>query len=133
MSKRRPYPDDVQLEVRAANREGRPVRLTSEQFDELHTRHSPAKLARLFCVDCMGGAPSEVARCTSVTCHLYPLRFDRSAWESPKTMRRVLGNVADGDDSDAESPEEGSGGTTPHRKTIPPRRRDKSQRAKGAA
>jgi hypothetical protein len=76
MTKRRPYPADIQLEVEAANREGREVALTDEQLASLgHAKRNPIKVIRGFCLSCMGGNAAEVRRCTSPGCKLFPYRF----------------------------------------------------------
>jgi hypothetical protein len=39
------------------------------------SRRSPAKAIRLFCLDCMGGSPGDVASCASQACPLHPFRM----------------------------------------------------------
>jgi len=76
MTKRRPYPEDIQAEVAAANREGREVALSDEQLASLgHAKRNPIKVIRAFCLSCMGGNAAEVRRCTSPGCKLFPYRF----------------------------------------------------------
>ena len=76
MTKRRPYPKDVQAEVVAANREGREVKLTPEQLANLgHHKRPLSKAIRGMCLDCCADNRAEVRRCTSVGCALYPYRM----------------------------------------------------------
>jgi hypothetical protein len=85
MSKRRPYPKDVQAEVAAANRENREVQLTDDQLAELgHAKRNPIKVIRAFCLSCMGGNAAEVRRCTSPGCKLYPYRLGTNPFTDRK-------------------------------------------------
>ena len=73
--------DAIDLEARAANREGREVQLTDAQLASLgHRKRNPLKVIRSFCLQCMGGAAVEVKRCTSPGCALYVYRLGRDPY-----------------------------------------------------
>ena len=85
MPKRRPYPEDIQAEVVAANRENREVQLTDDQLAELgHAKRNPIKVIRAFCLTCMGGNAAEVRRCTSPGCALFPYRLGSNPFTGRK-------------------------------------------------
>ena len=72
----RPYPADIQAEVKAANREHREVELTDEQLATLgHGKRPLTKVIRSFCLACQGDNAAEVRRCTSPGCALWPYRM----------------------------------------------------------
>ena len=79
------YPDDVQAEVEAANRENRPIELPASSLEKLgHGPRNPVKVMRSFCMDCMGDNRAEVRRCTSVGCALWPYRLGRNPFTNRK-------------------------------------------------
>ena len=85
MSKRRPYPADVQLEVEAANRENREVELSDDQLAQLgHRKRNPVETMRKFCLGCMAGNAAEVRRCTSPGCALFPYRLGKNPFSGRK-------------------------------------------------
>lgn len=59
-----------------------------------HKRMSPLKAIRLRCLDCCNEQPSEVRKCTAVTCPLWPFRMSKNPW---------YGSGSDDDVSGAES------------------------------
>jgi len=70
------YPDDIQAEVEAAGRENREIVGTVELYEKLgHKKRNLLHVIRDFCIDCMGGQPSYVRKCTSVGCDLWPYRL----------------------------------------------------------
>jgi len=79
------YPDEVALEVSAANRERREIELPAGSFEKLgHHKRNPILVMRAFCIDCMGGQYAEVRRCTSVGCVLWPYRFGKNPFTDRK-------------------------------------------------
>ena len=73
------YPDDVQDLVEAGCRENSEIVLTRADLKKLgHTHRSPTKAMRAFCRDCMGNQFSEVRKCTSVGCSLWPYRMGKN-------------------------------------------------------
>ncbi len=83
--KGRPYPDDVQAEVEAANRENREIVATAEFFEKLgHGPRNPMKVIRAMCLDCMAEQPSMVRKCTSVGCPLWPYRMGKNPFRKPQ-------------------------------------------------
>jgi hypothetical protein len=85
VTKRRPYPKDVQAEVAAADRENREVQLSDDQLAQLgHRKRNPIEVMRLFCVQCMGGNRAEVRRCTAPGCALFPYRLGTNPFSGRK-------------------------------------------------
>jgi hypothetical protein len=85
VTKRRPYPKDVQAEVAAADRENREVQLSDDQLAQLgHRKRNPIEVMRLFCVQCMGGNRAEVRRCTAPGCALFPYRLGKNPFTDRK-------------------------------------------------
>lgn len=79
------YPDDVQDLVEAANRENREIELPAASLEKLgHRKRNPLKAVRGFCVDCMGDQPSQVRKCTSVGCDLWPYRLGKNPFTNRK-------------------------------------------------
>jgi hypothetical protein len=76
------YSDSINTEVRAAHKENRPVELTKRQQKWLgHSSARPPVVAiRSFCLSCMGGSATEVNKCTSAGCALFPYRFGKNPW-----------------------------------------------------
>lgn len=57
--------------------------------------HRPLKAIRLFCLDCVGHSPKEVANCTaSSTCPLWPYRFGKRPDTAQRTMKLHPGHAA---------------------------------------
>jgi len=81
VSKGRPYPDEVQAEVMAACRENREV--SSAVGLPMHSKRNLLHVIRDFCLDCMGGSPPEVRKCTSVGCDLWPYRLRKNPFRAP--------------------------------------------------
>jgi hypothetical protein len=113
MTKRRPYPEDIQAEVSAANR--REVKLTPEQMSALgHVKRPVLKAIRELCLDCMGGNAAEVRRCTSVGCAVWPYRFATNPFHKRIPSKSVpplaTAKRLRSDDSDAKT-SNASGGT----------------------
>jgi hypothetical protein len=54
-----------------------PRRKYGQALREKAKKGSRAAAIRLFCLECMGGSTSEVLRCTSPDCALYPYRTGR--------------------------------------------------------
>lgn len=70
------YRDDIQAMVEAAGRENREIVASVELYEKLgHEKRNLLHVIRDFCVDCMGGQPSYVRKCTSVGCALWPYRL----------------------------------------------------------
>jgi hypothetical protein len=85
MSKRRPYPANIQAEVVAAKREHREVELSGEELAELgHGKRPLTKVIRSFCLSCQGGNLAEVRRCTSVGCALFPYGMGKNPFSARK-------------------------------------------------
>ena len=79
-------PDDVQDLVEAACPENREIVATSDLFKKLgHVKRNPLKVMRSFCLDCMGGQPSMVKKCTSLGCNLWPYRMGTNPFRPKKT------------------------------------------------
>jgi len=38
---------------------------------------TPIKTIRRFCIECMGGSPYDIPKCTSPSCWLYPYRMGK--------------------------------------------------------
>lgn len=73
------YPPDLQSEVEAGSRENSEIVLGRADLEKLgHGHRSPTKAMRAFCRDCMGNQFSEVRRCTSVGCALWPYRMGKN-------------------------------------------------------
>ena len=47
---------------------------------------NPVKAIRAFCLDCMGGSPGEVKRCSSEDCPLWSFRFGKSPFRAKREM-----------------------------------------------
>ena len=94
------YPDDIQVVVEAANRENREIIADSDLFEKLgHEKRNLLHVIRDFCLDCMGGQPSYVRKCTSVGCDLWPYRLRSNPFraESPLKGKAVPGFQGDGE------------------------------------
>jgi len=109
VTKGRPYPEDIQTEVEAANRENREVQLADEQLAQLgHRKRSLAKVIRSFCIDCMGGNRAEVRRCTSVGCDLYPYRMGSNPYHGRSSGFSKPAQTEPAQDERAEQPADSS-------------------------
>ena len=76
---------DIQNEIATANRDGREVKLSKKQLDELgHGKRPLTRVIRLFCLECMGGNAAEVRRCTSPGCALFPYRMGKNPFTGRK-------------------------------------------------
>ena len=83
MSKGRPYPDDLQALVAARSREKEEIVLSKASLRELgHGKRSLIKVIRSMCLDCMGGAYSEIKLCTSIGCPLWPYRMGSNPYHT---------------------------------------------------
>lgn len=51
-------------------------------------RQSRGDAIRAKCVDCCGGAPSEVRRCAMADCALWPFRMGTDPWRTPMSDDR---------------------------------------------
>ena len=51
-----------------------------------HAPMPPAKAIRARCLDCCGGAPSEVRKCTATKCPAWPFRMGMSPWRAKRTV-----------------------------------------------
>lgn len=72
------YPDDLGYLVQQASRENREICLSKEDFRKLGHKQRPLlKVMRAFCMDCMGGSMSEIKKCTSIGCDLWPYRMGK--------------------------------------------------------
>ena len=64
-----------------------PREMTGEQLEAAGIMGQPVLAAiRAKCIDCCCGQISEVAACTSVTCALWPYRFNHNPFRSPREM-----------------------------------------------
>ena len=79
------YYPGVQVEVEAACREDREIRLSKADYQKLHPRRSPLKAIRGMCLDCMGGQHSMIRKCTSVGCSLWPFRLGENPYHTRKS------------------------------------------------
>ena len=71
----------IDAEVRLANVEGREVELTDDQLTSLgHKKRPLLRVIHDMCSRCMCGSSSEIRRCTSVACPLYPYRLGRNPY-----------------------------------------------------
>ena len=48
-----------------------------------HRRMSPLQAIRLRCLDCCGGQPGEVRKCTATGCPNWPFRMGKNPWRRP--------------------------------------------------
>lgn len=76
-------PDDIE-----GGLVGRDIRKMSQE--ELSSagieRTSRGDAMRAKCIDCCGGSPTEVRRCTSVSCPLWPFRFGTDPFRQKAEM-----------------------------------------------
>jgi hypothetical protein len=68
--------------------EGRdPRRMTQAELQAMgHEPMSPQRAIRAHCLDCCGGSPDEVRKCTALTCPSWPFRMGSSPWKQKRTM-----------------------------------------------
>lgn len=76
------------LELRDGEEIGRdPREMTQEEIQACGHEPMPVLAAiRARCLDCCGGQPSEVRKCTAVACALWPFRQNKNPW---RTAREV--------------------------------------------
>ena len=73
----------IDREVRLANRQGREVELDDDQLEELgHKKRPLLRVIRDMCLRCVCGSSSEIRRCTSVACPLYPYRLGKDPYST---------------------------------------------------
>lgn len=58
----------------------------SRNSAESAERTSPVKAIRAFCIDCCGGAASEVKTCTAPKCALYPFRMGKNPYRAKREL-----------------------------------------------
>lgn len=59
-----------------------------------HRPATPTEAIRAKCLDCCAGSASEVRRCVSVDCPLWPFRIGNNPWRArmPEERRRAIGD-----------------------------------------
>ena len=63
---------------------------TAEAAAILATQDRPksrGKALRAKCIDCAGGSPAEVRKCTALECALWPFRMGRSPFRPPRRAK----------------------------------------------
>lgn len=71
-----------------------PRRVTQDELVAAgHKPMSPMKAIRLRCLDCCAEQPSEVRRCTAVTCPSWPFRMGKNPWRQPPSEARRKGGA----------------------------------------
>ena len=55
-----------------------PLFISKSDLLSLGGKKSPIKAIRANCLECCGGIPSEVRKCTAVSCFLWPFRMGRN-------------------------------------------------------
>lgn len=76
--------------------------------------HSPAPILRLIrekCLDCCGGQPSEVRRCTAIGCALWPLRMSHNPWHRRGPSGQLAGSENLPSEGDFQRPDALGGGS----------------------
>lgn len=62
----------------------------TDQLRLLGHPESPISAIRAKCVDCCGGSPGEVRKCTAVSCPLWPMRMGRNPFYGQSHAKRVI-------------------------------------------
>lgn len=79
-----------------------PRKLTPADFAEAGVTLRPVmKAIRANCLECCGGNATEVRKCVSVRCPMWPMRMGRF----PSALRAALRDEPDPDESDEEVPQ----------------------------
>ena len=53
---------------------------------ETRTITRPIKVIRAYCLDCCGTSSNEAKLCPSESCPLYPFRFGKNPYRTPRTL-----------------------------------------------
>jgi len=62
-----------------------PEDIPSEDFIGLHSKKNPYKVMRDKCMDCVGQQESEVRKCVSFDCPLWPYRMGTNPFRGKRT------------------------------------------------